>query len=352
VAEPSNIDPAQPQQPVRELRATIDKLELGSQSEGSSASHNKNEVSPLLLTILGAIGTGILAISNSFFQAKQAHDLEQDKLRSTLILKAIESPDANERKKALAFYVEAGLLSDPGGKISAIKPESIPQAPESKGQFLERIGYSDITRVGEAIVFSAGMFIDPDGAPRAYHPDGKSGLAFLGNIGKPGNWWGLVTADGTPRGKPVVQGAGDPAPGYYISTTALQDESKAKTDPRRYVDSSTIPYIVLPARLTGNVGEKLGDLSAVYNRSSGNLGFAVLADFGPSNFIGGGSIALAESLGLPSNPNTGGVARGITYLVFPGSGGAWPKTVEEIDREGAKLFQAWGGLDRLKRESQ
>jgi hypothetical protein len=43
------------------------------------------------------------------------------------------------------------------------------------------------------------------GAPNAYHPEDK-GLDFLANAGKTGNWWGIVTEDGTPSGKPVVQG--------------------------------------------------------------------------------------------------------------------------------------------------
>lgn len=106
----------------------------------TTSGKEKKELSPLLLTILGAIATGVLAILNNFFQAKQAHDLEQDKLRSTLILKAIESPDADERKKSLKFFVEAGLLSDPEKKIERMKPENIPQAPDSSRQLIgERV---------------------------------------------------------------------------------------------------------------------------------------------------------------------------------------------------------------------
>lgn len=348
--ESSKGEILQLEQTVRELRDTADKLERRlPQSENNG--FRKKDVSPLLLTILGAIGTGILAISNSFFQGKQAHDLEQDKLRSTLILKAIESPDAEERKKALAFYVQAGLLSDPQGKIAAIKAENIPQAPESEGRFHKRIGNSDIMQVDNAIVFSSGMSVDPDGAPRAYHPDDRSGLAYLGYAGGPGSWFALVTDTGQPSGKPVIQKVGDPAPGYYISTTSLEDVSKARTDPHRYVDSSTIFFISLPGR--AGIGVKLGDLAAAYRHSNGKLAFAVVADIGPTNRIGEGSIALAEMLGVPFNhEHFKGVPDGITYIIFPGSGGKWPRTVREINEEGAKLFQAWGGLDRLKRESQ
>jgi len=110
----------------------------------------------LLLTVIGGIITGFVAIYNSYIQAKQAHQLEQDKLRSSLILKAIEYPDAEERKKALKFYVETGLLSDADGKIAAIKPESIPQAPLSSRQF----GEATYVHFADAVMVQSGFYID------------------------------------------------------------------------------------------------------------------------------------------------------------------------------------------------
>lgn len=134
--EPADGEIGRLEATVRQLRDTVDKLD-GRLPQSEKNGDQKSNVSPLFLTILGAIGTGILAISNSFFQGKQAHTLEEDKLRSNLILKAIESPDAEERKKALTFYVEAGLLTDPEGKIAKIKAENIPQAPQ-EGRFLKK----------------------------------------------------------------------------------------------------------------------------------------------------------------------------------------------------------------------
>ena len=72
--------------------------------------------------------------------------------------------------------------------------------------------------------------VSADGSPRAYHRDPKLGLDFLGNAGSAGRWWGIVIDS---KAEPVVQGENDPAPGYYISQTALQDRTKAPTDPRR-----------------------------------------------------------------------------------------------------------------------
>jgi Putative peptidoglycan binding domain len=183
--ESSKGEILQLEQTVRELRDTVDKLDCGlPQSEKNG--HQKSNVTPLLLTILGAIGTGILAISNSYFQGKQArdlsyfqgqqaHDLEQDKLRSSLILKAIDSPDAEERKKALTFYVEAGLLSDPQGKIAAIKAENIPQASQQQTpldtanfrlaqRYLKRLGYyrGEETGIMDGVLWDAVLQFQKD----------------------------------------------------------------------------------------------------------------------------------------------------------------------------------------------
>lgn len=300
------------------------------------------DFSPLLLTLLAGIVTGGFAIANSFFQAKQAHQIEEDKLRSTLILKAIEPNDPNDRKKALLFYVETGLLSDPDGKIGKIQPKDIPQAPDSSRAFTGGATYSHLK--GNSVLH-CGFIIDPDGSPHAYHPDGHSGLDVTANAGHSGNWYAVVTDDGSFTGKPIVQGSADPAPGFYVSNTSLQDSSKSRTDPRRYVDSETIPYIVLPGGIVGQAGEpKLGDLAAVFNERNGRLSYAIVAEVGPRSHLGEGSIALAKRLGLPDNPRSGGVESGIAMVVFPGSGDGRPKTAEEIDHKAAPLFESWCGL--------
>jgi hypothetical protein len=74
----------------------------------------------------------------------------------------------------------------------------------------------------------------------------------------------------------------------------------------------------------------------------------VYADSGPAGKIGEDSIALAESVGVPSNPKNGGVGHGIVYIVFPNTSGPWPIDKEAIKAGGQKLFELWGGLERLK----
>lgn len=204
---------------------------------------------------------------------------------------------------------------------------------------------------GQSPVYYAGhMTIDADGAPTAYHPppDTDLGLDDLANAGGSGNWWGIVTDTGQPDGDPVVQGADDPAPGYYVSTTALQDSSLPPTDPRRYVDATQVPYLVLPfVAAIRELGISLGDFGMVVNRASGQRAGAIFADVGPTDNLGEGSIALADALGVPSDPSVGGASGGIVWVVFPGSGNGAPRDVATIASEAEALFAAFGGMPQI-----
>jgi hypothetical protein len=199
------------------------------------------------------------------------------------------------------------------------------------------------------------MAIDPDGAYHAFHPDNKSGLEFLANAGGPGNWFGLVTDNGSSTGNPVIQTANDPAPGFYISATALEDPSRDRKDPRRYVNSEAVNYIVIPGRLDARVNGQLakpGDFAVVIRPEIEAPAYAVVADIGPAQRIGEGSIALAKALQIPSDlkqpDRKPGIAQGIIYIVFPASAQGWPLSQQEIDRQAAALFSKWGGIDKAK----
>jgi hypothetical protein len=234
---------------------------------------------------------------------------------------------------------------------SGTKPRTTPAISRNGNslKFLKRIGYSNIHTLTDdesAFFFDAGMMIDADGAYHAYHPKGKPGLDFLANAGEPGNWWALVTENGRPSGKPIIQSKKDPAPGYYISTTSLENKKCDRRDPRRYVNSESINFVVLPGRL--GLGTKLGDLTVAIRPANGATAFAIYGDVGPARKIGEGSIALANALKVPSNPKNGGVGHGVVYIVFPGSTEGWPLSQVEIDKKGSELFAKWGGVERAK----
>ncbi len=195
-----------------------------------------------------------------------------------------------------------------------------------------------------ALIWWSGFNVDADGSPHAYAPEGGGphGLDYLANAGNPGNWYGIVCYDG---GHPVIQGPRDPAPGYYVSATALQDHSRAETDPLRYVDSEQIPYVSVPRDVGRGVG--LGDYAYVVrnNKSSG----AIVADVGPKGKFGEGSIALAQTLLIPSSPKNGGCDSGVAYVVFPGSRRSppWPIDLDILLRTARDHFNAWGGFNKL-----
>ncbi len=200
-----------------------------------------------------------------------------------------------------------------------------------------------------SLVFQAGMEIDADGAYRAYHPPPDTGLGLdnLHNAGEPGNWFGLVTNNGRPDGIPVVQRSDDPAPGFFVSSTALEDPSKERTNPLRYLDAESIPYIVLPGGMGAGAG--LGDYGVVVNRSNNKVSAAICGDIGPRRKIGEASIAAAKAIGIPSSPRNGGVSSKIVlYVIFAGSGDHLPKTAQEIETGATQRFADWGGLDRVQ----
>jgi hypothetical protein len=209
-------------------------------------------------------------------------------------------------------------------------------------------------RRGEsAFFFTAGMSIDADGAPRAYHPalpgrpgGAPPGLDDLRNAGSPGNWFGIVT---DAQGRPVVQRRSDPAPGFYVSATSLANRgSFGPADPRRYVDASSVPFFVLPAPALHVGHARLGDFGVVLNKHNGKLAFAILADVGPKTRIGEGSIALAHALGIPGSPIAGGAAGAVVYLVFAGSGNGFGRPLGQIRAVGSRLLREWGGAERLQ----
>lgn len=176
----------------------------------------------------------------------------------------------------------------------------------------KEIGFMDgspIIQKGNVVSFRAGMTINADGSPHAYHPAGSPpGLDYLANAGHPGNWWGIATY---PDGSPYIQNTGDPAPGFYVSTTAFQNPAYGVSDPRRYVDSERVPFIVLPSNFPVKV--ELG--AKCYVTYNGKRTGAIYADIGPRFQLGEGSIALAKVLGINPDPKRGGTEDKMLYEV-------------------------------------
>lgn len=202
------------------------------------------------------------------------------------------------------------------------------------------------------ILFLSGLKIDADGAPRAYHPDDVSGLDWLANAREGGRWVGVVTDR---WGRPFIQRASDPAPGFYVSKTALEDPLVPDpADPRRFVDAERVPYIALPGGAKARAAYRgidlyLGDLAIVYNIRTRRTTAAVFADLGPAHALGEGSIELARRLGYDdTSPRHGGTgARENVFVVFPGSGAGFPRDPQHMERTARAFLAGWGGERRL-----
>lgn len=115
------------------------------------------------------------------------------------------------------------------------------------------------------------MSVNVDGAPNAYGPDDRAALDLERNArvrARPdGRIAGYLTHGGDGR-TPIVQGRGDPCPGFYISTTAYFDRGNPlRADPRRYVNAAAIRYVVRAAAARER-GVALGDFCAVHSLRS------------------------------------------------------------------------------------
>jgi hypothetical protein len=152
-----------------------------------------------------------------------------------------------------------------------------------------------------------------------------------------------IDADGSPNALTID-------PEYGQLTTAFR--YRGFHGQEAHVDAERVPYIVLPQADTQNeefylqsrVG--LGDIAAVVYR--GRVEFAFVADVGPPDMIGEGSIALAQALGHnPFVVRNGqklvdrAIPGGVVYIVFPGSRlkGATPDNVLQLLQEsGSRLL--------------
>ena len=143
------------------------------------------------------------------------------------------------------------------------------------------------------------MDVDVDGAPNAYGPPGKPALDVLLDAH-------YLERDDQPivgyllddKQRPVLQGPGDPFPGYYVSQTAFSDDANDnESDPRGYVDARNINYVVRGDEAERR-GAQVGDFVAVYSKRTHRAVFGIVGDTGnPSGDEG--SLHLLQALGYP-----------------------------------------------------
>lgn len=127
----------------------------------------------------------------------------------------------------------------------------------------------------------------------------------------------------------------------YLPDTSGVDSTGAP------LDASTLPFIVIPLASSrfryADHGIGIGQVALVLYRD--RMVFGIFGDAGPSSIIGEASFAMAEALGIPSHPSTGGVDSGVTYLVFTGATARVTRNEDhdEAVRLGESLLDAFLG---------
>lgn len=106
----------------------------------------------------------------------------------------------------------------------------------------------------------------------------------------------------------------DADPSYQEATAFTQSDG-------RYLNAEKLPFVVVPVPSTiwdyRASGIRGGSAAAMIYKD--RILYGVVGDAGPSGIIGEASYAAAEALGIDPDPATGGVASGVTYIVFTDS---------------------------------
>src|SRR5438105_10548102 len=185
--------------------------------------------------------------------------------------------------------------------------------------------------------WESGATVDADGAngqngnPFAHRED-DTGLDALANAGYPDKSWRDVLVVDPDTDQPTDDGNGN-----WYSTTAYA--WKGRPVETRYVDSTTVPYVVVNPHVRMKAkGVVIGCKARVTYKSGKKKAKkidAVVADVSGGADIGELSIAAAEQLGIPSSPRHGGVNSGVTFEF-------WPDQPARVDGEVYELKPAGG----------
>lgn len=204
-----------------------------------------------------------------------------------------------------------------------------------------RIPLPKISKDGCYTTPKAVMMIDADGAngqssAPVYAPAGWGPtLDYLANAGKPGNWYGIVTDTGKADGTPVLQTKEHPKPGAYVSATSYRWPGFSRGDPRSYVDSNEVPYLVLPGHWRAEAkGIVCGCKGRITDWRTGKVLECGVFDFGPRAKLGEASIAAARFFGVPSSPKNGGTSDKRFIYEF------WPDIPATVNGVTYKLLRA------------
>jgi hypothetical protein len=146
-----------------------------------------------------------------------------------------------------------------------------------------------------------------------------------------------IDCDGSNNG---ICGGTDPSHQNQLSCDA---NAKCSMDNGGPIDAAGTPFYVLPIGSPFNYSSRgigIGQLAAVINRKTTPVSIVYapfLDEDGVSQEIGEASAFMAQLLGVPNNPNTGGQDTGLVYIVFRGTGARFTAVADMADHQKAIL---------------
>jgi len=168
--------------------------------------------------------------------------------------------------------------------------------------------------------------IDADGAngqfgQRAAYMVGDEGSDYLANAGMKQLGGKVICYKNWSRDIVILGPDGEPKvfPGGIIaSKTWYRHRDRPAGDPSAYVDSETVPYLVVNKTIVRHTAGVVRGSRARVSWNGKSID-CVVADIGPSGKIGEISIAAARALGINPSPRNGGLSsREVEYEIWPG----------------------------------
>lgn len=127
-------------------------------------------------------------------------------------------------------------------------------------------------------------------------------------------------------GKPSAVCNRNTDPSYQAQTAATDSTGKP-------LDAAKLPFIVVPGVSSRwsykDAGIAMGSVGLVIY--DGKVEYGIVGDVGPKAILGEASYAMAKNLGINPNPSTGGVADGVTYVIFTGPTGRVTKKEDHAE---------------------
>jgi hypothetical protein len=95
-----------------------------------SSSLNLSVVVPILTAIIAGLIALLSNIYSTYLSSNNQLELEKQRLKANLILESVKTGDKDKAVDNLRFFIEAGFIEDPDGKIASLVAErTLPVLP-------------------------------------------------------------------------------------------------------------------------------------------------------------------------------------------------------------------------------